>query len=326
MSPFLSIITPIYDGTGTLKRYLDGIFSSEYRDFELLVVDDCSNDSPETILGGYRLKYRRLEKRGGSTSARNIGAGMASGQILVFIDQDVVIRPETLGEIVRVFEDHPEISGLICSYDDSPGAGNLVSQFKFLQHHYVHGREGEYVSSFWTGCGAIKRRVFEEVGGFDTAFFRNPEAIHDVELGYRLSRNRLRVYNAKHIQVKHLKILGFREWLMTDVFVRGVPWLKIMATYGDFGYRLNISPQSVLSVACAWAFAAAAGLSLADGSFIPLALLSLAILLASNLGLLGFFAKKRGILFSAASVPLLFTYYLACGISVIISPFVHTRI
>jgi len=322
----LSIITPIYNSTGTMKQYLDAVFASSYKDFELIIIDDESDDNPQELIKDYKATYLRLDKRGGSARARNKGAGLAKGTILLFVDPDVIIRPDTLERIVGVFEDHAEVSGLICSYDDSPGSKKLISQFKFLHHHFIHSQGGEYADSFWTGCGAIKKTVFDESGGFDTDFLNDPNTINDIELGYRLKHKGHRIYNAKHIQVKHLKELGFIEWIYTDIFNRGLPWMKIMLARKDFSFKLNVNSNSTLSVISVWATVGLCGLAFLNKIFFIIALVTFGVFLISNYKIFNFFVIKRGYLFSIVSVPLLFIYYLYCGLCAIIGVMLYLKI
>ena len=67
----------------------------------------------------------------------------------------------------------------------APRLQGVVSQYRNLLHHFVHQHGNSEASTFWAGCGAIRRSVFEEMGGFDEQRFPTP-SIEDIELGYRL--------------------------------------------------------------------------------------------------------------------------------------------
>ena len=64
----------------------------------------------------------------------------------------------------------PDMVALFGSYDDEPAETNLLSQYKNLLHHYVHQTSQEDAFSFWTGCGAIRRDIFMEMGGFNETY------------------------------------------------------------------------------------------------------------------------------------------------------------
>jgi GT2 family glycosyltransferase len=140
----------------------------------------------------------------GPAAARKTGAQVARGKYLYFIDADCELQPDTLARIAEVFQADPGLDALFGSYDDTPGAANFMAQYKNLFHHYVHQKSSELASTFWTGCGVIRRAQFLALGGFDLQRYRRP-AIEDIDLGYRLKRAGGRIRLVKHVQVKHLK-------------------------------------------------------------------------------------------------------------------------
>ena len=318
MSCQLSVITPIYNSTGTLRIFLESVFVSEFRDFELIIVDDCSQDDPQGILQGRDVIYWKLSKRGGSANARNEGAGISQGKILLFLDPDITIRPDTLGDIVRTFGNHPEAAGMIGSYDEDPGAKNFVSQFKFLFHHYVHHEAGSCVGSFWTGCGAIRKEVFNDTGAFDTTFFKGLNTINDIEFGYRLKQRGFKVINAKDVQVKHWKRLSFWEWIWSDIFDRGAPWVKIMLKYHDFEPTLNFSGKNIFCVLCVWVLVLSLFLAFVNFGFFAVALAALVSIVFIQGTLIRYLYTRRGLQFSLCSISLLLIYYFNCGLSIIL--------
>ena len=314
--PLLSIVTPIHNSTKTLKAYLDSVFASQFQDFELIIVNDCSDDGPEAILKSFKVVYKKLDQRSFSAQARNQGVNIARADLILFLDSDIIVPATVLGDVMEVFNNHPGIAGLIGSYDDAPGGSNMTSQFKFLLHHYTHQHEAQYVNSFWTGCGAIRKSVFNAVGGFNAPFLHG-NSIHDIELGYRLRKNNLTIYNAKHIQVKHLKVLDLREWIYTDICIRGVPWITIMLNYKDLSLKLNANVSGIISLISAWSIVALMGASFISGFFMYGALIMLAVFLAINGPLFKFFAQKKNFLFSLICVFYLFVYYINCGVCVL---------
>lgn len=325
--PFISVITPVYNSTKTLKAYLDAIFGSTYKHFEMILIDDGSQEDFQGLLKAYpKVIFKKLEQRHGAYYARNIGAKEARGDILFFLDADISIRNDTLENIVEEFHRRQDIFALIGSYDDEPGAPNTVSQFKFLYHHYIHQHELEYVGSFWTACGAIKKEVFCKLGGFNTEIFRDLNTINDIDFGYRLKREGYQVYNARYIQVKHLKRLSFFEWIMTDIFKRGLPWMKILLEYKDFSPTLNINILSILSVICVWLGILLCVLSMWNNNLFWTVIILGGVFLGCNSELLRFFLKKRGGFFVFTSIPLLFIYYFNCGLCILMFPFFYKRI
>lgn len=93
---------------------------------------------------------------------------VASGDVVFFVDADVVIRSDTVSKVAETFAQHPEITAMFGSYDDDPQAGPFSSQFKNLFHHFVHQQGRQQAVTFWSGCGAVRRYVFLKSGGFNS--------------------------------------------------------------------------------------------------------------------------------------------------------------
>ena len=95
------------------------------------------------------------------------------------------------------------IAALFGSYDDEPGEPNFLSQYRNLLHHYVHQQGREDASTFWGGCGAIRRDVFLAIGGLTKGMFR--PSVEDIELGTGSEKPATESELCKSLQVKHLK-------------------------------------------------------------------------------------------------------------------------
>ena len=190
--PSLSVVIPVRNGGHDFERCLRRLRDSHPTDYELIVIDDGSTDGSAELAESFGAIVVRNPATQGPAAARNTGARVATAPLVFFLDADVALHPETLGRVVARFEADPELSALFGSYDDAPTAPGLVSQFRNLLHHYVH-QQGEFVAgarparTFWTGCGAIRRRDFLDLGGFDPELYTRP-AIEDIEFGYRLTR------------------------------------------------------------------------------------------------------------------------------------------
>lgn len=95
----ISVVIPTYNREKTIKKAVDSVLSQTYKDIELIVVDDCSNDKTGEIISkinDVRLRYIRLEKNSGANYARNIGIFEANGEYVAFQDSDDVWRKEKL--------------------------------------------------------------------------------------------------------------------------------------------------------------------------------------------------------------------------------------
>jgi cellulose synthase/poly-beta-1,6-N-acetylglucosamine synthase-like glycosyltransferase len=91
-----------------------------------------------------------LEQNQGAAMARNAGAKVARGDIILFLDADVEVPWDLIGRVQALFVDNPGMSACIGSYDAEPAACGLVSQFRNLLHHYLHQKAKRVARTFWT--------------------------------------------------------------------------------------------------------------------------------------------------------------------------------
>src|SRR5215213_3798092 len=167
-TPLISIIIPVYNGGAQFMRCLAAITPSSWRSWELIVVDDGSTDGSAAAAADVGATILHTGGRRGPAAARNRGAQIARGTWLCFVDADCEVHADTLANIVDVFQSDPSIDALFGAYDDAPAADGFVAQYKNLFHHYIHQGASPDASTFWAGCGAIKRSLFLALGGFDS--------------------------------------------------------------------------------------------------------------------------------------------------------------
>src|SRR3954453_14580732 len=210
----LSVVIPVYNAALDLERCLIALEQSTYSEWEVVVADDGSTDGSGEVARRHRAQLVSLSENGGQSRARNRGATAASGEVLLFIDADVCVHADTLARVAAAFASDPDLGALMGSYDDRPAAPSFLSQYKNLFHHYVHQRGCAEAATFWSGCGAIRRRLFLSMGGFNEEF----RAIEDIELGYRLRRAGHRIRLEKAVQVTHCKPWPFGTLIRTDLF------------------------------------------------------------------------------------------------------------
>lgn len=304
--PLVSIIVPAYNAREYLMLSLPAIKRSDYKNFELIVVDDNSSDGSGELAEKYADNVIRTAKRLAPGKARNIGASAAKGDILLFIDADVQVLPETVSLAVKSMVENRGIGAVFGSYDEEPYEKNFFSQYKNLFHHYVHQMSGDEVSTFWAGCGAIWRELFLRVGGFPEKY--STPAIEDVELGYKLSENNEKIRLVKELQVKHLKKWDLKGFLKADIFYRAVPWTKLAFKKGlplDLNFKLSDRISGVLATVFFINFI----FVFQFPSLLICSLILAIVLLYLNRGLYRFFFNKRGASFTIASVFFHWLYY-----------------
>lgn len=225
----LSAIVPATDQPATLGQCLAALRAAE--------------DGPDEIIC-----FRRPASVG-PAGARNFGSATATGDVLVFVDADVVVHPDAF-RLIRERMSDPDVAGVFGSYDETPAEQGTASTFRNLLHHYVHQQGAGRAVTFWAGLGAIRREAFFDVGGFDEARFPTP-SIEDIELGTRLTAAGHRLELDPRIQGTHLKRWTVRRMVETDLFARGAPWVALALRQRSAPAAMNLGWRHRVSAAAA---------------------------------------------------------------------------
>lgn len=310
--PFLiSVIIPTYNGGQHLDSCLSAIRQCQFVPHEILVVDNGSIDDSRLIAHRHDVVLVDSVGPSGPGVARNEGARVAQGNILLFVDADVMIYPDVLSRVFEIFEEQPDLAAVFGSYDARPAAQNFISQYKNLLNHFVHQHGQREASTFWGACGAIRSDVFHKIGGFDTQF--NKPAIEDIEMGYRLRRAGYRIVLDKQMQGQHLKQWSFFSLIHTDIFSRAIPWTKLVLESRSQVNDLNLHRSQKASVGLV-GVATIGSLLIMVEPLVSLVVLSCLMgVFLLNRKLFGFFFRERGMWFALATFPIHLLYFLYSG-------------
>ena len=315
--PFISIIVPAYNAREHVGQCLDALLASSYTSCEIIVVDDGSTDDTAEMARAKGVPVLERNRQAGPGAARNEGALRAKGEILLFVDADVLVTEETVALVAKRFTENPAVDALFGSYDDNPSEGNLLSQYKNLSHHYVHQQSGEDAVTFWAGCGAVRKEVFDRAAGFDQERYPGP-SIEDIELGYRMKKMGCRILLDKTLQVKHLKRWTLPSLLRADILHRAVPWSMLMLETDHIVDDLNLQSRSKASACLAGLLFVMLGLALFRGGFLYGVAFLAAILVALNLDFYRFLFRKRGLTFAVLSFFMHTLYYFYSGLTFVL--------
>lgn len=116
MSSLVSVVITVYNKRNWLRRAVDSVLTQSVQEFELIVVDDGSQDGSLEVLRGYRDQRIRVisKQNGGVSSARNAGLAVARGKYLAFLDADDEWLPWHLATALECFERHPD-AGMVAN-------------------------------------------------------------------------------------------------------------------------------------------------------------------------------------------------------------------
>lgn len=304
---------PVHNGGDAFRACAAALLESLGPRDELIVVADGATDGAWRDLAGTRAHVLVGRESRGPGHARNRGARTATGEVLFFVDADVVVRPDTLEAVRRAFAEGPALDALVGSYDDAPGDSGFVSQYRNLLHHFVHQRGGGAISTFWGACGAVRREAFLSVGGFDESY-REP-SVEDVELGYRMAEAGYEIRLDPSLQVTHLKRWTAASVLRTDVFARAAPWTELLLQRGavENGPSLGVAARLSTAAVCALPALGVAALWV-PGPALAAGAGALAVTVALNAPFYAFLRRARGPLFALRAVPWHLAYFASSGL------------
>ena len=159
-----SVVVPTYNEEKYIRKTLQALKKQTFTDFEVIVKDGGSKDQTVKIAKRFAHKIVSLPDTS-AADARNQGARYAEGEILVFMDADTFLLPQTLKRFNRLME-NKRVVGVSCR--KIPQSGNLIDRFlyEFVNAStFVSSKIG--LGGAHGNCMLIRKRVFEQIGGFN---------------------------------------------------------------------------------------------------------------------------------------------------------------
>ena len=215
-NPKFSIIIPVYNQVGYTLNCLRSILRSERNhEYEVILVDDCSSDISYALPALFKnLRYYRNYKNQGFIDNCNYGASIATGEILIMLNNDTTVRPDWLSVILRSFEEYESVGivGAKLVYPDGrlQEAGGILwddgSAWNYGRGQdpratqYNYARFADYVSG---ACLAVRREEYLSCGGFDTAY--RPAYCEDSDFCLRLRSRGRKVLYQPFLEVTHFE-------------------------------------------------------------------------------------------------------------------------
>lgn len=316
-APTFSVIVPAYNAAATLGRCLAALRACRPAAGEIIVVDDASRDGTAEVARTFPARFVQAEKNLGPGGARNRGAAMAAGSILVFIDADVLVEPDLFARLTAFFNDHPQAAAVSGVYAADCPARSFASRYKnyYLidSFAWMTGRVG----ALNTSLAAVRRDVFEAQGGFDARLRRCEDTI----LGAELALAGHDLFFEPSLVARHLKEYTVAGLLREDL-AKSIGMAAYLLRQGRALPRLlarrighHHQPARLALAPAAWALAAAT-LALVLGPSAAAVLIWLA--LAGGYALLGaplwrLIRRGEGLGFTVAAGALHWVQMLAAG-------------
>jgi GT2 family glycosyltransferase len=307
----VSAIVPVHNGGAPFLACLSRLIAARPAPDEIIVVSNGTTDGSDMAAESSNVRVVRLPHPTGPARARNEGALVARGDLLLFVDADVAVPADIITHVVEPFMRDSSLTAIFGSYDAEPSEPDLISQFRNLLHHYVHQTSREEATTFWAGCGAIRREAFFAAGGFDERHTK--PSIEDVELGCRLANAGRRIRLVKALQVKHLKRWTPWSMIRTDALGRAAPWTRLIIRRRRLPDDLNFRVSGKLSVVAAIMLAATTCLAVFDPRWIVATFVASVLLFALNAPFYRFLWQRRDVWFLARAVPWHWVHYLSAA-------------
>ena len=214
-TPRVSVVIPTHNGAATLAACLESLQASTLAPYEIIVVDDASTDNPSEIAARFKCRVIRLDENIGAARAKNRGAAEATGDILFFTDDDVIVAGEALKQLAQDFADAP-VAGVVGLLNAKIPFEDFASNFKNLWMRFTYERlPRERIGVFYTSIAAMRRETFQLLGGFDENY-RGASIAEDTEFGQR-------AWSAGHllrldprVTATHYKRYTLRQLLVAD--------------------------------------------------------------------------------------------------------------
>jgi len=242
---YVSIIIPNWNGIKFIQVCLDSVLRSEYRPFEVIVVDNGSSDGSREVVESYLeqdageirqgnvpvVRLVRLKKNRGFARACNEGINVARGEYFILLNNDVEVTSGWLSALVEGMERHPECgmgTSKMVQYDNRRQIYNTGDLFKvwgtggargFGELDHGQYETEEYVYGACAGAGIYRRTLFEKIGLFDEKFFIFAE---DVDLNLRAAQKGFRCVYIPKAVVYHwgTATVGFNSNRHVFLFLR----------------------------------------------------------------------------------------------------------
>ena len=184
----VSVIIPTYNHAAFLPEALESVFAQTCSPLEVIVVDDGSADETAEVLRVYKRRIQVLSQPNrGVAAARNAGAGVASGELLAFLDADDTWLPAKLERQVARFGGEPGVGLVHCGVEEVDVRGHqlrarLDGMGGWVSREMLRFRQGVILGG--GSAAVIRRTAFLDVGGFDETLSTSA----DWDLYYRIAR------------------------------------------------------------------------------------------------------------------------------------------
>jgi GT2 family glycosyltransferase len=241
------VVIPAFRAVATIKECVGAIASSTVdAEVEIVVVDDGENPGLDYLLSDLPVTINRTGGSGSAAVARNLGSADFHSGVILFVDADVVVRPETLQLMLSPILEG-KADAVVGNYSQDVSGRSFAAKYKQLYISCVYDRRAGYLlNDFWTAVGAIDASTFYALGGFDQSFVG--ACGEDGELGVRLTASGRRILGVPEATGRHMHELNLRDLIVNDWRKGRVALRNRAASKCPLSDNKHAGPRDILSV------------------------------------------------------------------------------
>jgi glycosyltransferase involved in cell wall biosynthesis len=268
--PLVSVIIPNYNYASTIGECVKAAQRQTYPSIEVIVADDASTDDSVAIARALGVTVLQVPVNSGVSTARNLGAAHAKGEVLFFVDSDVALDPDAVERAVAYLRDEPGLGAICGMYRAEPMfPDSLVKRYRAIQQYVWFNEVEGAIPGLHSALFAMRRETFLEVGEFNDRLRWTEEQDYGFRLNARYEVKAVPTIRGRHDHDGTMRVM------LTKVFNRtrlGAPnWLRLSKLPGGAGAgHRALGSGFVLAAALAlvsavilgpWALLAAAALT-----------------------------------------------------------------
>lgn len=259
MNPLVSVVINCYNGEKYLKDSVNSVFSQSYLKWEIIFIDNCSNDSSSEILFSFndkRIRYFKTEKKLSLGEARNFALKKVNGELIAFLDVDDIWEPEKLNNTIIYFESDPKIGLVHSNYLNFWQGGFSVANsktkseyedFKYLLINYKVGMSAAVIrKSILDTYDIAFNNNFSLVEDFDfflkIAFFSNVYYTSNILVKYRIHSESLTLKNlnkwSEEFEILKTELQNLLKNRAYE-FKKELKWIEIRAINSNILYLIK---------------------------------------------------------------------------------------
>jgi glycosyltransferase involved in cell wall biosynthesis len=250
----LSVIIPSFNAEHIIEKSLSAIFNQSLAptEYEVLVINDGSNDSTHQTLqelqNTYTFQYICFSQNQGVAKARNEGSKQAKGQILVFIQDDIIVEHDFLKQHLRVHQQFPEEKTVVVGFTHWHPDLRKTSLLEYLDKgqqfdfdRFLNAHQSKKIVPadhllFYTSNLSLHKSFLLAQGGFDENFFvPGVTAYEDTELAWRLKKAGMAIYFNPHAKAGHFHQRDLRS-MINRRYAEGMMTHRLYQKHPDFSW------------------------------------------------------------------------------------------